>query len=113
MYFVVPVNVPASEPMSSPETPKSQSLTTPCPERRTFEGLISRWMTFLECKYARPCRTCEGPNQTKHTEKTEQTRNAPPRPTPVRPSLPRGPCAVESAPQSQQGSSPRTAPSSA
>jgi hypothetical protein len=59
MYFVVPVNVPAREPMSSPETPKSQSLTTPCRERRTLEGLISRWMTFLECKYARPCRTCK------------------------------------------------------
>lgn len=57
MYLVVPVKVPAREPMSSPETPKSQSLTTPCRERRTFEGLISLWITFLECKYARPCKT--------------------------------------------------------
>ena len=59
MYLVVPVKVPAREPMSSPETPKSQSLTTPWRERRMFEGLISLWMTFLECKYARPCRTCQ------------------------------------------------------
>lgn len=58
MYLVVPVKVPAREPMSSPETPKSQSLTTPWRERRTFEGLMSLWMTFLECKYARPSRTC-------------------------------------------------------
>ena len=57
MYLVVPVKVPAHEPMSSPETPKSQSLTTPCRDRRIFEGLISLWMTFLECKYARPCKT--------------------------------------------------------
>ena len=57
MYLVVPVKVPAREPMRSPETPKSHSLTTPCRERRMLDGLISRWMTFLECKYARPCRT--------------------------------------------------------
>ena len=59
MYLVVPVKVPARDPMSSPDTPKSQSLTTPCRERRIFEGLMSLWITFFECKYARPCRTCQ------------------------------------------------------
>ncbi len=41
IYLVVPVKVPAREPMSSPETPKSQSLTTPWRERRILEGLMS------------------------------------------------------------------------
>ena len=41
MYLVVPVKVPAREPISSPETPKSQSLITPWRERRMLEGLIS------------------------------------------------------------------------
>lgn len=42
MYLVVPVKVPAREPMSSPETPKSHSLTTPCSESRMLDGLMSR-----------------------------------------------------------------------
>src|SRR5260221_11780444 len=37
----VPTNVLAIELISSPETPKSQSLICPSELRRTFEGLIS------------------------------------------------------------------------
>ena len=52
------MNVPATELINSPETPKSQSLTTPSRVRRTFGGLMSRWMVLRACKYASPCKTC-------------------------------------------------------
>jgi len=76
MYLVVPVKVPAREPMSSPETPKSQSLTTPWRERRMLEGFISLWMTFLECRYARPCSTCQvefPDNDRRYSNRVRQT----------------------------------------
>lgn len=51
------MNVPAIESMSSPETPKSQSLMTPCFVSKMFDGLISRWMILRSCRYASPLRT--------------------------------------------------------
>ena len=33
-------------------------MTTPCCERRTFEGLISQGIAFFQCKYARHYRSC-------------------------------------------------------
>ena len=50
MYKLVPVKVPATELISSPDTPKSQSFTTPSLVRRMFGGLISRWIVLRECK---------------------------------------------------------------
>lgn len=41
MYMDVPTNVLAMELMSSPETPKSQSLMSPDELHRIFDGLIS------------------------------------------------------------------------
>jgi hypothetical protein len=41
MYVLVPTNVLAIELMSSPETPKSQSLTWPCELTRMLLGLTS------------------------------------------------------------------------
>ena len=42
------MKVPARDSTSSPETPKSQSLTTPWRVRSTLEGFMSRWMSFFE-----------------------------------------------------------------
>lgn len=84
MYRLVPVNVPATEFISSPETPKSQSLTTPSRVRRTFGGLMSRWIVLRECRYASPCRICNNnparsrqsvsstPNRSSHTRRRVQ-----------------------------------------
>jgi hypothetical protein len=41
MYMDVPTKVCAMELMSSPETPKSQSLISPMELQRMFEGLMS------------------------------------------------------------------------
>lgn len=41
MYTDVPTKVFATELMSSPETPKSQSLICPAELKRIFDGLIS------------------------------------------------------------------------
>ena len=41
MYVLVPTKVFAIELMSSPETPKSQSLISPCELTRMLEGLTS------------------------------------------------------------------------
>lgn len=42
MYTEVPTKVLAIELISSPETPKSMSLMSPCELHRIFDGLISR-----------------------------------------------------------------------
>lgn len=41
MYVEVPTKVSAIELISSPDTPKSQILISPCELHRIFEGLIS------------------------------------------------------------------------
>ena len=41
MYVDVPTKVSAMELMSSPETPKSQILISPCELHRMLEGLMS------------------------------------------------------------------------
>lgn len=41
IYMLVPVNVPANELTSSPDTPKSHNLTTPSRVKSMFWGLIS------------------------------------------------------------------------
>jgi len=53
MYLVVPVKVPTCKPMSLPETPKLQSLTTPCHERRGLDisvddllGMQIQWRKY-------------------------------------------------------------------
>lgn len=55
MYIDVPTNVFAMELMSSPETPKSQSLMSPSEFNRIFDGLMSehkvrRWIRDVERK---------------------------------------------------------------
>lgn len=44
MYIDVPTKELAMELISSPETPKSQSLISPQELRRILEGFISRWI---------------------------------------------------------------------
>src|ERR1700733_6272258 len=40
------------------QKPKSVSLMLPSRESRTLSDLMSRWITFFECKNCRPCKVC-------------------------------------------------------